>query len=181
MLPSPQQLIHGNADGTVRTQVKPAVDAIIRAGSIDAQAAHVRAVADLNLQRVRYVAKLRWYKRLEVLRPCSQTEADKKEAQKSIRSVLNAFEACMSLIVHEGKVGAVGMTNEEAAGYCLVKSLSEPYTLHADREGMSGIISAEKMVVDALYFNLVQRAQNWYTPSAIMMVVEVKHILWTGL
>ena len=46
---------------------------------------------------------------------------------------------------------------------------------------MSGIIFSRKMVVDALYFNPVHRAQNWYTPSAIMMVVEVKHILWMGL
>ncbi len=46
---------------------------------------------------------------------------------------------------------------------------------------MSGIISAGKMVVDALYFNPVHRAQNWYTPSDITSVVEVKHILRTGL
>ena len=79
----------------------------------------------------------------------------------------------MSLIVHEGKVGAVGTTNEAAAGYYLVKWLSEPHTLHADTEGMSEIISAGKMVVDALYFNPVHCAQNWYTPSAIATVMEV--------
>ena len=65
--------------------------------------------------------------------------------------------------------------------YYLVKWLSESYTLHADTKGMSGIISAGKMVVNALYFNPVHRAQNWYTPSDITTVVEVKHILRTGL
>jgi hypothetical protein len=82
-----------------------------------------------------------------------KTEVNKKEAQKSIRYVLSAFEARMSLIMH--KVGAVGMTDEAAAGYYLVKWLSEPYTLHADTKGMSGIISSGKMVVDVLYFNPV--------------------------
>ncbi len=110
-----------------------------------------------------------------------KTEADKKEAWKSIRSVLHAFKAHMSLIVREGKIGAVGTTDKAAAGYYLVKWLSEPYTLHADTEGMSGIISTGKIVVDALYFNPVHRAQNWYTPSDITTVVEVKHILPTGL
>ncbi len=108
-------------------------------------------------------------------------EADKKEAWKSIRSVLHSFKARMSLIVREGKIGAVGTSDEAAAGYYLVKWLSESYTLHADTKGMSGIISAGKMVVDALYFNPVHPTQNWYTPSDITTVVEVKHILRTGL
>ena len=71
-----------------------------------------------------------------------KTEADKKEARKSIRSVLNAFKARMSFIMREGEVGAIGMTDKAAAGYYLVKWLSEPYTLHADTEGMSGIITS---------------------------------------
>jgi hypothetical protein len=43
------------------------------------------------------------------------------------------------------------------------------------------MISAGKMVADALYFNRVHRAQHWYTPSADTTVVEVKHVLRTGL
>ena len=72
------------------------------------------------------------------------------------------------------------MTSKVAVGYYLIKWLREPNTLYADTEGMSGIISTRKMV-NALYFNPVYTAQNWYTPSAITMVMEVKHILWTGL
>ena len=48
-------------------------------------------------------------------------EADKKEARKSIYSVLHAFEAHMSLIMHKGEVGAVGTTNKEANVYYLLK------------------------------------------------------------
>ena len=75
----------------------------------------------------------------------------------------------------------VGTTDKAAVGYYLVKWLSEPYTLHADTEGMSRIISAGKMVVDALYFNRVHCALHWYTPSAETTVMEVKHILRTIL
>jgi hypothetical protein len=35
----------------------------------------------------------------------------------------------MSLMMHEGKVGAVGTTNKAVMGYYLVKWLSKPYTL----------------------------------------------------
>jgi len=87
----------------------------------------------------------------------------------------------MSLIVHEGKVGAVGTTDEAAVGYYFVKWLSEPYTLHDDTEGMSGMISTGKLVVDVLYFNPVHCTENWYTLSAYTTAVEVKHILRTGL
>jgi hypothetical protein len=53
-------------------------------------------------------------------------------------------------------VGAVGMTDEAAMGYYLVKWLSEPYyTLQADTEGMAGMISAGTMVVEGVYELLI--------------------------
>ena len=106
-----------------------------------------------------------------------KTKTDKKEARESIRCVLNAFEMHMSLIMHKGKVGAVGMTNKVTMGYYLIKWLSKPHTLQEDTGGMSGMIPAETMVVDALYFNRVHHTQHWYTPSAETMVTEVKHVL----
>ena len=87
----------------------------------------------------------------------------------------------MSLIMREGTVGVVGMTNEAAMGYYLVKWLSEPYTLKEDTGGMSGMIPAGTMVVKTLYFNQVHRAQHWYTTSAKMMVAEAMYVLRTGL
>ncbi len=108
-------------------------------------------------------------------------EADKKLARKSLHFVLNALEARMSFMMRKGQVGAVGTSDEATMGYYLVKWLSEPYTLQEDTEGMSGMIPTRSMVVDGLYFNRVQYAPHWYTPSGDTMVMEVKYVLWTGL
>ncbi len=110
-----------------------------------------------------------------------KTEADKKEARESIRCILNTHIAHMSLAMHEGEVGVVGTTNEAAMGYYLVKWLSEPYTLQTDTVGMSGMIPAGTIVANVLYFNRVQRAPHWYTPSGVTTAVKVKYVMRTGL
>jgi hypothetical protein len=46
---------------------------------------------------------------------------------------------------------------------------------------MSGMIPTRSMVVDGLFFNRVQHAPLWYTPSGDTTVVEVKYVLRTGL
>ncbi len=43
------------------------------------------------------------------------------------------------------------------------------------------MIPVGSMVVDGLYFNRVQQAPLWYTPSGDTTVVEVKYVLRTGL
>ncbi len=43
------------------------------------------------------------------------------------------------------------------------------------------MIPIGSMVVDGLYFNRVQQAPLWYTPSGDTTVVEVKYVLRTGL
>jgi hypothetical protein len=108
-------------------------------------------------------------------------EADKKVVRESLHCILNALVACMSLMMREGHIGAVGMTDEKAMGYYLVKWLSKPYTLQEDTEGMSGMIPVGSMVVDELYFNRVQQVPLCYTPSSDTTVVEVKYVLQTGL
>jgi hypothetical protein len=111
-----------------------------------------------------------------------KTEADKKEAGKSFWCVLNAHIARMSLIMREGEVGAVGVTNEAVMGYYLIKWLSKQYTLKVDTAGsMSRMIPARTMVANALYFNRVQCAPHWYTPSSVRTAVEVKYVMQTGL
>jgi hypothetical protein len=50
-----------------------------------------------------------------------KTKADKKVVRESLCCVLNALVTCMSLIMREGHIGAVGMTDKEAIGYYLVK------------------------------------------------------------
>ncbi len=108
-------------------------------------------------------------------------EVDKKLVGESLSCILNAMEARMSLMMREGQVGAVGTSDIAAMGYYLLKWLSKPYTLQEDTEGMSGMIPTGSMVVDGLYFNRVQCAPHWYTPSGDTTVVEVKYVLRTGL
>ncbi len=108
-------------------------------------------------------------------------EADKKVVHESLHCVLKALVACMSLMMREGHIGAVGMTDKKAMGYYLVKWLSKPYTLQEDTEVMSGMIPVGSMVVDGLYFNRVQQAPLWYTPSGDTIIMEVKYVLQTGL
>jgi hypothetical protein len=110
-----------------------------------------------------------------------RTEAYKKVACESLCCILNALEARMSLMLHEGHVGAVSTTDKAAMGYYLVKWLSKPHTLQRDTGGISGMIPAGSMVVDGLYFNRVQQAPLWYKPSGNTTVAEVKHVLRTGL
>jgi hypothetical protein len=69
----------------------------------------------------------------------------------------------MLLMAREGEVGALGTTDKAAMGYYLVMWLSKLYTLQAGTEGMSSLIVAGAMVVEALYFNMVERAPYWYT------------------
>ena len=55
------------------------------------------------------------------------------------------------------------------------------YALQAVAEGVSSVIAAGAMVVDAVYFNMVGRAPYWYTQSELTTVVEVRHVLQSGL
>ena len=87
----------------------------------------------------------------------------------------------MSLMVREGKVGAIETADDAAIGYYVVKWLSKPYTLQEDMDGMSGTIGTGTMVVDALYFNQVECAPHWYMQSKETMVAEVRYVLLTGL
>jgi hypothetical protein len=110
-----------------------------------------------------------------------KTEADEKGARELHHSVLGAMEARMSLMIREGKVGAIGTADEATMGYYVVKWLSDPsYMLQEETEGMSGMIGVGTMVADVLYFNQVERARHWYTQSNMTTVVEVRYVLLTG-
>jgi hypothetical protein len=45
-----------------------------------------------------------------------KTEMEKKVARESLHCTQKALEACMSLMMHKGKVGAVGTTNAAPIG-----------------------------------------------------------------
>ena len=86
----------------------------------------------------------------------------------------------MSLMIREGKVGAIGTADEATMGYYVVKWLSKPYTLQEETEGMSGMIGVGTMVANMLYFNQVECARHWYTQYNMMTVVEVRYVLLMG-
>ncbi len=83
------------------------------------------------------------------------SDDDEKGARDSVQCVLNALEVCMLLMIREGEVGAVRTTDDAAMGYYVIKWMSEPYAL---QEETSGVIAAGVMVVDAVYFNMVECA-----------------------
>jgi hypothetical protein len=109
------------------------------------------------------------------------SDDDEKGARNSVRCVLNALEARMSLMIRKGEVRAVGTTDDAAMGYYVLKWTSEPYALQEETEGVSGVIAAGAMVVDAVYFNMIECAPYWYTQSELTAVVEVRHVLWSRL
>ena len=64
-------------------------------------------------------------------------KAYKKEVPDLLHCILNTLEVCISLMVCEGEVDTVDMTDEESRGYYLVKQLrSELYILQEDSGGM---------------------------------------------
>ena len=114
-----------------------------------------------------------------------KTAAEAKGTHESMKCVLEAMVARISLLIKEGEIAAVGTSDEDTLGYYLVKWLSEPYTLQEDTEGMvKGVmLKAGTLVVDAEWLNPVGGASLWYTPAPDlpMVPIEVAHVLLTGL
>ena len=94
----------------------------------------------------------------KILELVPKTQEDEKGARESIQCVLNALEVRVLLRMRIG-----------------------PYTFQEETEGVAGLIGTGKMVADAVYFNRVQRAPYWYTLSGENTIVEVRHVLQTGL
>jgi hypothetical protein len=110
-----------------------------------------------------------------------KTTEDERDVWELMNSNLITMEARITLMIQEGKIGAVTTTDEAAMGYYVMKWLTESYSLQEDMEGMSGVISTGVMVANALFYNRVTRAPFWYTQSGETMVVEVRYVLLTGL
>jgi hypothetical protein len=107
-----------------------------------------------------------------------KTAAEARGARESMESVLTARVTRMSLQIVEGEVAAYGTTDEGTRGYYLVVWRGEPYTLQEETDG----VAADTLVADADYFNPVDRAPGWYTPSpGNKVIVQVAHVLRTGL
>ena len=78
------------------------------------------------------------------------TDDNEKGAQDLVLCILNALKVHMLLMIREGEVGAVETTDDVTMGYYIVKWTSEPYTLQAHADGVSGVIAARAMVVDGV-------------------------------
>jgi hypothetical protein len=66
-------------------------------------------------------------------------------------------------------------------GHYIVQWKSESYALQADAEGIWGIVTAGAMVVDGLNCNRVQQVSYRYTQSEETSIIEVRHVLQSGL
>ena len=105
-----------------------------------------------------------------------KTEADKKEARKSISSVLNAFEARMSLIVSEARLVRLARPMRRPLATTLSNGSVSRYRGHVqdyfrwENGGRCAVLQPG-----------TSRTKLVHTRSAITTVLEVKHILQTGL
>ncbi len=108
---------------------------------------------------------------------------DEKGMRESNQYVLNTLEVCISLmiLICMGDVGAVGITDEAAMGYYLVKWLSKPYTLQENTEGMDAMIGAGIRVIKRVYYTRVKCAPYWYMLLGMRTVFEMRHVLWIWL
>lgn len=83
--------------------------------------------------------------------------------------ILAGIETRMAELIEPGHHGAFSTLDEDADGYYVVKWSSAPYTLQADVELTMYTpaikIKAGELVVDAEYYNKVEGARLWYTPT----------------
>ena len=107
-----------------------------------------------------------------------KTAKEARAARASMSCVLSARMARTSLQIVEGEVGVYGTSADDTRGYYVVVWRGEPYNLQEETNGMA----IGTLVADADYFNPVDRAPGWYTPSpGNTTVVDVAHVLRTGL
>ena len=99
----------------------------------------------------------------------------------------SAIVARMSLRIKRGE-GAAILTADPAdpastLGYYVAAWRSAPYMLRESSvNGVDGVLEAGTLVADAVLYDPVPHlAPGWFTPSTVEVVVEVAHVLLTGL
>ena len=103
-------------------------------------------------------------------------------------TILHGIEARMNERVLIGTFGAMKTDDEATQGYYLVKWITEPYTV---QEGilMKGVepeqtAFAGEIICDALFWNPVPGAVDWYTPMrkrGRIVMIRRKQVLVTGV
>ena len=61
----------------------------------------------------------------------------------------------MSVIVHNGKYGAINTADPTTMGYYVVKLLSEPYTLEYDNRFDKQVVKADELIVKSEYIIII--------------------------
>ena len=97
----------------------------------------------------------------------------------------SAIVARMSLRIKRGE-GAAILTADPAdptLGYYVAAWRSTPYMLRESSvKGVDGVLETGTLVADAVLYEPVPHlAPGWFTPSTVEVVVEVVHVLLTGL
>ena len=96
----------------------------------------------------------------------------------------SAMVARMSLRIKQGE-GAAILTADPAStlGFYVAAWRSTPYMLRESSvKGVDGVLETGTLVVDAVLYEPVPHlAPGWFTPSTVEVVVEVVHVLLTGL
>ena len=96
----------------------------------------------------------------------------------------SAMVARMSLRIKQGEGAAILTANPASTlGYYVAAWRSTPYMLRESSvKGVNGVLETGTLVADAVLYEPVPHlAPGWFTPSTVEVVVEVVHVLLTGL
>ena len=104
-----------------------------------------------------------------------------EESEDAKVMIYDAITDRMSDQIEDGNIGAFVTEDATADGYCLVKWIGEPYNLEEEYTLVDYDppiqIPIGELVVDAIFFEKVGRAPNWYTPVDNLTVVQVQHVM----
>ena len=76
--------------------------------------------------------------------------------------VLDGITNHMHSLVEEGKYGAIGTNDSREVGYYVVRFLSPPYTLQANKVVDGKILHKGEQVADACYLESMKSKTLWY-------------------
>ena len=79
----------------------------------------------------------------------------------------------MSLIIMEGKYGAIDADNSSCHGYYIIIYFPSPYTLQADLSIDSQVISSGEMVCEGTYFFPININSHYYVLQKINSLTQL--------
>ena len=111
-----------------------------------------------------------------------------EDEEEIYETILHGIEARMNERTLIGTFGAMRTDDEAKQGYSLVKWITESYTVQEDlimkRVEPQQTAFAREIICDALFWNSVPRAVDWYTlmrKREKMAIIRLKQVLMTGV